>query len=306
MGKDNAYRGQYDPVAALRNAPKLMGMELQPFGENKLQGGYYINGDKHAFRREKLKVYIWKGQVFVSEEGGQTMSLPNWLIQYGGAADFRDALRIIKGQPQNIEWHREFRDTLDSKKALYVSPDVLAGAKQFDLNLSPLFRHMCKLFGVDTVRKVWDQYNVTATSKKGTCFWYLNQNGQICHDKIVWYGDDGHRIKTLPMSRQYRIGDGYSEKPLFGAHLAGEVKGILESEKSCLYAACYYGGIWLASGGKNNLRDVGNIPLYADRDGEELWSQFGDCVDWYSDWPECGDHSDLGDYIEWKVLNNEI
>ena len=291
----------YDPVAALRNAPKLMGMELKPCGANKLEGGYYINGDRHQFRRDKLKVYIWKGSVFVSEEGGQTMSLQNWLVQYGGCADYNEALKAIKGQPQAIEWNREFREISEGKK-LHVGKDVLAGAKAWDPALSPLYRHMCRMFPENTVREVWDRYNVTANSRGGTVFWYLNQAGQICHDKVVWYGEDGRRIKTLPMGRKYKMADGYTEKPMFGAHLKGGVKGILESEKSCLYAACYYGGIWLATGGKNALRDAGNIPLYPDRDAYEEWSQKGDCVNWFEDWAECGEHSDLGDYIEFKIL----
>lgn len=302
MGAD-IYRGMYDPVAALRNAPRLMGMELQDCGPNKLCGGYYLNGEMHSFRRDKLKVYIWKGQVFVSEEGGQTLSLPNWLIQYGGASDFKEAIRLIKGQPQEIQWNREFREKAEGRK-LHVSPDVLQAARGYDLSLSPLFRYMCGLFGEEKVREVWDKYCVTANGKGGTVFWYLNQNGQICHDKVVWYGDDGHRIKTLPMGRKYKMADGYTDKPLFGSHLHGKIEGILESEKSCLMAACFYGGIWLASGGKNGLRDVAGVPLYPDKDAFEEWSAKGDCVPWFEDWPECGEHSDLGDKIEWLIWNN--
>lgn len=145
---------------------------------------------------------------------------------------------------------------------------------------------------------------MTANSRGGTVFWYLNTSGNICHDKICWYDDTGHRIKSLPMGRRYKVGDGYLENPMFGSHLTGEISGILESEKSCLYAACYYGGVWLATGGKGNLRDPGKVPLYPDRDAEEEWSRLGDCVDWYSDWPDCGDHSDLADKIEWEVLHN--
>lgn len=303
MGKEDKYRGLYDPVAALRNAPKLLGMELQECGPNKLQGGYYLNGDKHPFRRDKLKVFISRGGVWVAEEGDRCVSLQNWLIEFGGAADFRDAMHMIKGESQAIKWNREVRE-MARQKVQYVSPDVLAGAKEYDLNLSPLFRHMVKLFGEDRVRKVWNAYNVTATSKGGTCFWYLNREGKICHDKVCWYGEDGHRIKTLPMRRQYRVGDGFSENPMFGAHFKKKPKGILESEKSALYASCYYGGVWLACGGKSNLHDPGDIPLYPDRDAEEAWQTKGECVDWYSDWPECGEHSDLGDKIEWTILNS--
>lgn len=304
MGKGDKYRFFYDPLTALRNAPKLMGMDLKPCGPNKLCGGYYMDRQPHPFRRDKIKVYLWKGAVLVSEEGGKTMSLPNWLIQFGGANDFMDALRMINGENQAIQWNQEFRQKA-RPKVQYVSADVLEGAKAYDLNLSPLFRYMVKLFGEDRVRKVWDAYNVTATSKGGTCFWYLNKDGKICHDKVVWYDDTGHRIKTLPMGRKYRVGDGFSENPVFGAHFKKKPKGLLESEKSALYASCYYGGVWLACGGKSNLHDPGDVPLYADRDAEEAWSRCGSCVDWYSDWPECGEQSDLGDKIEWIVLRNK-
>jgi hypothetical protein len=303
MGADFG-RGLYDPVVALQNAPQLMGMELRPSGPNKLEGGYYINGDLHQWRRDKLKVYIWKGQVFVSEEGGQTLSLVNWLIQYGGCADFKDALRTIKGQPQHIEWNREFRQkSMGANK--HVLEEVLDAAKRWDYSLSPLYRHMCTLFREQTVRAVWEEYNVTANSKGATVFWYLNANGQICHDKVVWFGEDGHRKKDLPMGRVYKMADGFTEKPLFGAHLEGPVMGVLESEKSCLYAACYYGGVWYASGGKNNLRDVAGLPLYPDRDAFEEWSAKGDCVPWFEGWAECGEHSDLADFIEWKIVSGQ-
>ena len=296
------FRFAYDPAAALRNAPKLLGMELQQKGAG-LQGGYYLDGEPHPWRKDKLKVFVGRGSVWVAEEGGRCISLPQWLIEFGGASDYKDALRIIKGESQSLHWDGIVRHT-KANEVRYVSKDVLSGAKGYDLNLSPLFRYMSRLFGEDKVRKVWNAYNVTATSKGGTCFWYLNPLGQICHDKVVWYGEDGHRIKTLPMGRQYRIGAGYTENPMFGSHFKNKPKGILESEKSALMASCYYGGVWLATGGKGNLRDPGDIPLYADRDAEEVWSRIGDCVDWYSDWPECGDHSDLGDKIEWEILHN--
>lgn len=304
MGKDAIFRGNYDVVAALRNAPKLLGMELRECGVNKLCGGFYINGEPHPIRRDKLKVYPWKGAIFISEEGGPTMSLTTWLQQYGGAENYKDALRMIKGQSQALHWDGKFTHT-KVNEIKHISPDVLAGAKAYDPNLSPLFRYMCKLFGEPKVRAVWNAYNVTATSNGGTCFWYLNPDGKICHDKVCWYGEDGHRRKDMPMGRQFRVGDGYTENPMFGSHFKKKPKGILESEKSALYASCYYGGVWLATGGKGNLRDPGDIPLYADRDAEEVWQRYGDCVDWYSDWPECGDHSDLGDKIEWEILHNK-
>ena len=278
-------------------------MDLVRKGD-KWEGPYYLNGDRHAFRREKLKVAKWKGQIWLFEEGGDAMSLTTWLVKNGRATDYWDAIRLLEGDRAPVRYDSRVREKETVVK--YVPVDALLGAKAYDLTLSPLFRHMCRLFPEKDVRAVWDMYNVTANSKHGTVFWYVNDSGRICHDKICWYADDGHRIKTLPMSRQYRIGDGYTENPLFGSHLRGEVKGIVESEKTCLYATCYYGGIWLATGGKNNIKDIGDIPLYPDRDAEEEWAKHGNCVKWYEKWKGCGEHSDLGDMIEYKILGNRL
>lgn len=278
--------------------PSILGMDLVRKGE-KWEGPYYLNGDRHAFRREKLKVVKWKGQIWLFEEGGDAMSLTTWLVKNGRATDYWDAIKLLEGDRAPVMYDARVREK--EKIVKYVPIDALLGAKAYDLALSPLFRYMCRLFPEKRVREVWDMYNVTANSKHGTVFWYVNESGRICHDKICWYGADGHRIKTLPMSRQYRIGDGYTENPLFGSNLPGEVKGIVESEKTCLYASCYYGGIWLATGGKGNIHEANGVPLYPDRDGEAEWAKFGECVKWYEGWDACGSHSDLGDMIEYLV-----
>ena len=292
----------YRVARAFERIPEITGLELTRHG-NKWQGPYYIDGTKHMWRRDKLKFVLWKNDIYAFEEGGRGLSLVNWLIQYGGCADFKEALRVIEGQSSGIKWTQEYRQ-MASPNARYVDPSALEGARNYDLNLSPLFRHMCTLFDESRVREVWNAYNVTANSKGATIFWYLNPDGKICHDKVCWYKEDGHRDKNMSMGRQFRIGDGYTENPMFGSHFKKKPKGILEAEKSALYASCYYGGVWLATGGKGNLRDPGDIPLYPDRDAEEAWSHLGTCIDWYSDWPECGDHSDLADKIEWEILHN--
>jgi hypothetical protein len=86
----------------------------------------------------------------------------------------------------------------------------------------------------------------------------------------------------------------------------GEKVRICEAEKSVLLASLAYGGVWLATGGKNNLKDVTNAKLYPDKDAYEEWSHKGECVSWFEDWHECGATSDIGDLIEWKVKNGEL
>ena len=308
MSKEDNLRFSYDPVAALRNAPKLMGMELTECGKNKLCGAYYINGDRHNWRRDKLKCFIWNGRVFVAEEGGQCMSLENWLIQYGGCADYKEALRVIKGQPQAIEWNREFRQ-MNAKKMQYVPNDVLQGAKCYDLRLSPLFSWLCTIFPEDSVREVFLKYNVTANQKHQTVFWYLDSDGHICHDKKIFFREDGHRDKEMPMGRDYRVGDGYSARTLFGANLIPDSGDIccLESEKSALICALVYPDkCWVACGGKSNLRGISErFVLYPDLDAISDWSGTkGRIEEWWLDWglpiEQRPKNADFADMIVWE------
>ena len=180
MSKDG-FRFDYDPLAALANCPKLLGMELVPRG-NGLQGGYYLNGDRHPYRRDKLKVFVGRGSVWVSEEGGRCVSLTQWLREFGGAETYRDAVRMINGEPQSVDWNREFRRIV-SPDVKYVPKDVLEAARAYDLGRCPLFRWMCGLFPEADVRGVWGRYNVTTDSKGNAVFWFTDSAGRVLFDK---------------------------------------------------------------------------------------------------------------------------
>lgn len=296
------FRFAYDPAVALQNAPKLMGMELVRHGQG-LQGGYYLNGDRHSYRKDKLKVFISRGSVWVSEEGGRCVSLPQWLIEFGGAADYKEALKMINGQPQVLEWHREFREK--KQELRYVDADVLRGAKAWPLEKCSLFRWMCGLFPEDRVREVWDKYNVTTDSHGNCVFWYVDQDGRILYDKRILYKEDGHRDKDFFPGRQFRVADGYTGRCYFGACVPDDGKKafIVESEKSAMLASLYYGGRrFLATGGKGNLREIEpNMMLVPDMDARMEWEEKGEVWPWWQKWGipigEIPDHADIGDMI---------
>lgn len=307
MGKTDFYRGLYDPLVAMKNAPKLMGMELEEHG-NGLQGGYYLNGDRHPYRKDKLKVFIGKGSVWVSEEGDRCISLPQWLIEFGGASDFWHAIRMINGENQAIVWNREMREK-KVPKLIYVDPSVLEGAKRYNLNGCNLFKWMCKLFPEEEVRKAWDIYNVTTDSHGNAVFWYVDQNGKILYDKRILYKADGHRDKSFFPGRQFRVADGYSGKCYFGACLPGDSKRtfVCESEKSAILGYLYWNRRFVATGGKGNLREVDNgMLLCPDMDARIEWEEKGGVLPWWEKWGEpvdlIPDHADIGDLIERRIL----
>ena len=304
MGTD-IYRGQYDPLAALLGASRLLGVELAPCGENKLCGPYYLSGEPHPWRRDKLKVFISRGCVWVAEEGGRCISLPQWLIEFGHAADWREAVSIIKSGSGAFVWDGVKRHVSGNGETRYVEPMVLKGAMAYDKELSPLFKWMCGIFEREKVSEVWDRYGVTSDFNGRTTFWYRDSEGRICHDKKIYYKNDGHRDKQRPMGRDYRVADGYSAKCLFGAHLIppeGEIC-CLESEKSALICALAHPDkCWVATGGKGNLRGANErFVLYPDLDAIEDWSgKGGRMEEWWLgwdlgplDWPKNADYADM-------------
>lgn len=311
MGKDS-FRFEYDPAAAMTNCHKLLGMELNQNGKQ-LEGAYYLDGEPHPYRKDKLKVYCRGGSVWVSEEGGRCVSLPQWLIEFGGAADFKDAIRMIKGKSQAVHWNREFRKRNEQVTLKYVSHDVLEGAKRYDLRKCNLFNWMCGMFPEERVREAWDKYNVTTDSHGNVVYWYVNQEGKILYDKRILYKPDGHRDKTFFPGRQFRVADGYSGRCYFGANLEsdGRKSFIVESEKSALLGYLYYGRTFLGTGGKGNLREIEpDMMLCPDMDARMEWEEKGEVWPWWEKWglpaDQIPDHADIGDMIERRmlILNN--
>ena len=293
----------YNVLRAFEQVPSIMGLDLTRKRNDMWWGGYYLTGEQHSYRRDKMKVAIYNGDIWVHEEGGVSQSLATWLVNNGRAADYREAYRILdcKGKPLDVQRFFEKRKVVAS----YVPRSVVDAMGQFDLRKCPLFRWMCTLFPEDRVREVWNMYNVTTDTRGLACFWYADSQGRIAYDKRVRFKEDGHRDKSFGGTREYRTADGFTARPYFGAHLVkgGEEVRICEAEKSALLYTLATSKVMLATGGNGNLKDVANAKLYPDYDAREEWERKGSVVEWWQGWSECGETSDIGDLIEWKVLN---
>lgn len=298
----------YDKLRAFEQIPNIMGLDLTRKRQDLWWGAYYLDGQPHAYRRDKMKVTLYNAEIWVHEEGGVTQSIATWLVNNGRATDYREAYRILDCKGKPIDVTRIF--TNKPKVASYVPRSVVDAMGQFDLRKCPLFRWMCTLFPEDRVREVWKMYNVTTDSKGLACFWYADSQGRVAFDKRVKYREDGHRDKSFGGTREYRTADGFTARPYFGAHLVSdECVNVVESEKSALLGALAYGGVWLATGGKGNLKDVANAKLYPDYDARQEWldraNGKAEVVEWWQGWLDCGATSDIGDLIEWEIRNNQ-
>lgn len=214
---------------------------------------------------------------------------------------------MIKGESQALHWNGESRKRLEPELR-YVSPDILDGAKRFDLHKCNLFNWMCRMFPEEKVREAWDLYNVTTDSRGNAVYWYVDQQGRILYDKRILYKPDGHRDKSFFPGRQYRVAEGYTGRCYFGANVPsdGRKTFICESEKSAILSFLYYGRRFLASGGKANLREVEpGMLLCPDMDARIEWEEKGEVWPWWEKWPAgeaVPDHADVGDLIERRIL----
>lgn len=290
---------RFDVNRVFENVPQIMGLDMVRRGNQWLCSSY-INGEKHKFRRDKLKVTKWNNDIWIHEEGGESKSLVNWLVEYGGMSDYRAALSYIRGQRYSIDFTQVgYREP--EKSGLVVGRDVVDACRRYSFKKCALFRWLVDLFGDEArVREVWDKYNVTTDNRGNAVFWYTDKEGRVLHDKRIAYKSDGHRDKSFGAWRRYTVGKGYDSSCLFGEHLWGgsDKVYICESEKTALLFYLYYGKPIMATGGKNgHLEYKEGMVLLPDMDGVEEWRQRGVIWEWWTRFPDVGGKADIGDAI---------
>lgn len=284
--------------------PEIMRLDLT-LRNNVWEGRYYINGEPHRYRRDKLKVKLHNG-IFVYEQGGESMPLVRWLVEYGGCKDYGEAFRVIRGCDLRSEG---FRYEPREERVVYVSQGDFEAMRGFPVEGCPLFRWMSGLFGPDRARAAWDRYDVMCDGAGNAVFWYVDALGRICHDKRIPYLDDGRRNRLYGAFRKYLTGDGYRGRCLFGERLAagvpaGEDVYVCESEKDALIVYMVTGRTALATGGKNGLRGTApGMVLLPDVDAAAEWeAKAGDTcrvLRWWEKYPGYGGHDGVGDYLVW-------
>lgn len=304
-------RYDIDMNAVMQHIPEILGMELT-WRKDAWEGRYYLNGERHPYKRDKLKVKFWQSpdgrtHIVLYEQGGSQMSLQTWLVQFGGAMDWKHARDIMRRcQPCSLELVGS--RARSEAEVRYVDHSEFIKYKSYELERSSLFMWLCRLFGEPKVRAAFERYNVTSDGQGNTVYWYKDAEGRIVHDKIMRYLGNGKRDKTFT-SRRFKVGDGYSSKVFFGAHLVADGKNIhcVESEKSALIMSIVQPEkIWVATGGLSNLREcTEEMWLYPDIDAIDKWGAVpgAKIVEWWQGVSELGDHDDIADVVVREKLS---
>lgn len=276
---------------------------------NKWVGSCYMNGSDHK-RWDKLVAKQGRdGAVLITENGGDTIPLFKWMLQYGGCKNEAEVFEKL---------------TQISRTILNIPPPPPQKPTRFVKYISreqnppdPLFLYLEKHFGREKVETAYKMLNITSMKLRngeiGTCFWYVNKDNNVCYDKTVLYNQYGKRNKKFGGLQRFRPDSGYRHECYFGSHLLASNNGgkkilVVESEKTALLVLLYWGRIALATGGISKLKEIDpKWVLLPDRDAFGKWSSLypKQCSEWWELYPEwiCGDKDDIGDYIMYKLEN---
>lgn len=301
-----------DYLKVFTGLPDIMGIPMKMVA-GKWIASRMIDGS-YSTRPDKLVCRQVDDGIQVLEQGGESMTLFTWMQKYGGCKTrFEAKMRLIDMGAGYVEApdYREkdveirFIDQRNIDKSTEVR-------MQSEDNLTCYLK---SIFGSIDTETLLRQYRVGAGRRvvdgsyvNMTQFWYINSDGRILHDKLMLYKTDGHRDKAVIPGRMFKKTKGYNGKCLFGEHLLSmypdEQVYVVESEKTALLASLFYGkGLWLACGGKNNLRACGVKPgwkVLPDVDAFSAWRrEFGDaCVEWWKPYGvEVGEKWDIADLI---------
>lgn len=294
---------------------KVTGLPLRRKGRC-WYGKCRINGAPHD-RDDKIVVSRSSdGGITILEQGGEVMQLYKWLLRYGGCSTNKDAYDRLKSMSDGVII---IHDAAPIPPKRFVEPEYLLRARSrigVERN-DNLFNWLCQCFDRDNVIDAFKRYNITPCnvylpqgSSIGTQFWYVNKDGDICHDKMMIYQSNGRRDKSYGGGRIYKTASGYGHRCYFGDHITSSgLTYVVESEKTALLLYLYSGIHTVATGGANALRRVDDnhllLPDYDDAGQEWIKRHPARCIKWWEDSrnTDAAPGDDYGDVIYRRLLN---
>lgn len=303
------------------------GLPLKRKG-NRWFGACYFDGSSHN-RWDKLNCRLVDNGIQLFEQGNIGITLFNWLLQYGNCRTKKDAYEKLLAMsgvnivipppkpPPPLKY--VYKNVVD--RELWHIGKVKDGLFLYFLKYADIFR-VTRLFREMNVSPYEMHNGIIAT-----VFWYVDEKGRFLYDKGVMYNSDtGKRTTYLRKDgreaggfRRFQRDKGFYGEGYFGSHLLsrrapGQKVYLCESEKSAILCKFMWPKhIFLATGGKNNLRSVEkDWIILADRDAWEFWNGLypEQCHQWWLEFADskwvCGEHDDIGDYVMYLLNKGSL
>lgn len=272
---------------------------LCPFHEDRHLGSFKVSESKNICTCFACgKTYDPAGFVMAIERVDYPTALRMIAKRYGIAIEGEAPIAAPKRQPRpkpmelptltiNRAWVRESMDRV-KRDTLYTWLRSLPWSDQQRRRLD----HTTWLYALGC----WNDNR--------TVFWQIDAQGNVRSGKLMSYGADGHRVKTINPGWVHKdpllhidLTQVEHRSCLFGEHLLKRYPHasvhIVESEKTAILCAINYGNLerdlWLACGGLNSLKksmldqpiaEGRNIYLWPDKDGEAQWRKFAKTINY--------------------------
>lgn len=286
--------------------PQITGFEWTSKGKHYISN-HYMDGSVSS-RKDKLVATLGSNNdgITLIEQGGNATTLYKWLFEFGGCNSDKEVLKVLSLDTTNVFVPPKPKE----KPSRYVDRSRII---KYNYNYCNLYKFLCKIYGINKVKHAFDLYEVFPTpiyhNRWATTFLYINNDGNICHDKKIKYTENGKRDKSFTGFRTFKTDDGYSQRCLFGEHLIKNYMGkirICESEKTALIFYLEYGHICLATGGSNNISQINKKHiLLRDYDlAGEKWQELfpTQCPNWWVNFDNVEIGDDIADCILRKYL----
>ena len=227
----------------------------------------------------------------------------------------------------------------------YIPPDYVEKSKSVHSNF---FRFISSLLASyygskakEVLKRLLEEYRLGATRDGAVIFWQIDRNNRVRTGKVIQYNpEDGHRIKggqtsavnwihSILKKQQVLPEEWQLSQCLFGEHLLGgnpdKVVVLVESEKSAVIGSAIFPGyVWLATGGKSQLREEKlrvltgrTVLLFPDADGYAEWKQragsmnfckaiVSDIIEKNATPKQKADHIDIADWIICQIREGKL
>lgn len=301
--------------------PKYLGLYMN-YRYGSWVGPYYLDGTPCRKRDDKLKVFMGRrGVVYVTEQGGQTLTLWDWLLTYGGLNGNEQVYKRLSGESLFDEFKEsvdvEFTST-EGAPTKYVKWGAMIETTRGGVYEDNLYKLLCKKFGIRVTKRAYSRYFIGNKNRGelgwATVFWVIDRAGRVLNDTWIVYGEDGHRGRDRGcIGRKYKVRFGYNGKGYFGEHLLGlAITGgrkvyVVEAPKTALILTCAYPqNVYLATQGSGKLWDVDpSWILLPDNDsaGRAWVDKYPkQCSDWVGYYRGLGMSVDEGDDVGDLIL----
>ncbi len=193
----------------------------------------------------------------------------------------------------------------------------------------------------EVLKRLLEEYRLGATRDGAVIFWQIDRANRVRTGKVMQYNpNDGHRVKDGQASavdwihsllkRRHELAEEWQlSQCLFGEHLLGtysdKVVVLVESEKSAVIGSAIFPGyVWLATGGKSQLREEKlrvltgrTVLLFPDADGYAEWKQraenmtfcktvVSDIIEKNATPEQKAAHIDIADWIVFQIRESKI